>query len=263
MLKKLLQHPLMRGLDVDDPATTEMRKMLIAQKGFLKRIYAEWHELLASSIASGGKKIILELGTGADDFKGYCALHRPRWHVISSDILPIADMDVVLDACSLPFKQECLDAVVMTDVFHHLSDAEKFLEEASMALKPGGVISMIEPWNTPWAKFVYTHFHHEPFRPEVEDIRLKSGSPLSNANGALPWIFFEREKKSFLENFPEFSLSPPNLMMPLSYILSGGVSMRSFLPEFTYKLTRMLENFLPEHICALYAHIIITKIRYV
>ena len=36
MLARLLTHPLTRGLDLDEPATTALRRRLVAEKPFLR-----------------------------------------------------------------------------------------------------------------------------------------------------------------------------------------------------------------------------------
>jgi hypothetical protein len=46
MLKKLLAHPLTRGLEPDDPRTTELRRRIIRGKKFLHRINEEWYEIV-------------------------------------------------------------------------------------------------------------------------------------------------------------------------------------------------------------------------
>ena len=48
MLKNLLAHPLTRGLDIDDPRCTELRRSLIRNKSFLRQIYQEWYGAIAA-----------------------------------------------------------------------------------------------------------------------------------------------------------------------------------------------------------------------
>ena len=60
---------------------------------------------------------------------------------------------------------------------------------------------MIDPWLSPWSKFVYKRFHHEPFRPEARD--CAHSRPLSGANGAIPWIVFVRDRHIFESAFSD------------------------------------------------------------
>ena len=94
---------------------------------------------------------------------------------------------------------------------------------------------MVEPWNTGWSRWIYSHLHHEPFDVNGEWTIPITG-PLSGANGALPWIVFERDREVFSMRFPEWRISGITPMMPLVYLLSGGISLRSIFPGWTYPL---------------------------
>ncbi len=68
LLTNLLSHPLTRGLDIDAIQTTELRKQIICNKPFLKKIYAQWYfQIIENLPASVGP--VLELGTGAGFLK--------------------------------------------------------------------------------------------------------------------------------------------------------------------------------------------------
>src|SRR5262249_39137158 len=70
MLANLLAHPLTRGMDIDSPETTHLRKRIIGAKPFLRRIYQEWYAAIAVSVPPdrGG---VLELGSGAGFLEDY------------------------------------------------------------------------------------------------------------------------------------------------------------------------------------------------
>ena len=101
---------------------------------------------------------------------------------------------------------------------------------------------MIEPWGTPWSRFVYTRLHHEPFQPGTRSWELPTSGPLSGANGALPWIMFERDRIKFEQEFPHWRVELIKPIMPVRYLLSGGVSMRGFAPGWSFGLWTQLEN---------------------
>ena len=111
---------------------------------------------------------------------------------------------------------------------------------------------MIEPWRTPWSEWVYTHLHSEPFSPE-SGWKIPSTGPLSGANGALPWIVFQRDKASFEAQHPLWRIKNIEPLMPCSYILSGGVSMRSLMPGWMYRPIRVLERALLQRRWAMFA----------
>src|SRR5262244_3270831 len=72
------------------------------------------------------------------------------------------------------------------------ADGIKSWPQATRCVRLGGVVAMIEPWVTPWSRFVYTRLHHEPFQPEAEQWEFPVRRPRSGANGALPYIIFVR-----------------------------------------------------------------------
>ncbi len=236
-LRRWLAHPLTASLSVDHPDTTELRNQVIASKPFLKCIYDEWYSMLARELPPGEGRV-LELGSGA----GYCDRFIPG--LITSEIFPCSTARVVLDAQQIPFADGSLRAIVMTDVLHHIPHVERFFAEASRCLRKDGKILMIEPWVTPWSRWIYTRLHHEPFRPEAEDWSFSSTGPLSGSNSAIPWIVFVRDRRRFESLFPDLSIERIHPFMPFRYLVSGGVALRNLMPGFTHSAWAALEGML-------------------
>jgi SAM-dependent methyltransferase len=234
MLSRWLAHPLTRGLDIDSPETTRLRRQIIRSKPFLRRVYAEWYRAVAAEVPAG-PGAVLELGSGA----GFLGDLVPG--LITSEVFPLDGVDRVVDAAALPFDDGELKAVVMTNVFHHLPDVRRFLDEATRCVRPGGRVVMLEPWNTPWARLIYTRLHHEPFAPAAPGWGFDGCGPLSDANGALPWIVFRRDGARFRAEYPQWQVRKIRETMPFRYLVSGGVSMRSLMPGWTFPLWRALE----------------------
>lgn len=244
IFETLLGHPLTRGLSVDDPRTTLLRRHIIEDKAFLRALYCEWYRRIVDALPK--KDHVLELGSGAGFFQQFLPT------VITSEVFETPGVRLIADACDLPLPNQSLDAIVMTDVFHHIPDVSRFLVEATRCVRPGGKIVMIEPWRTPWSEWIYTHLHSEPFSPE-SGWKIPSTGPLSGANGALPWIVFQRDKVLFETQHPLWRIRNIEPMMPFSYILSGGVSMRSLLPGWMYRPIRILERALLPRRWAMFA----------
>jgi SAM-dependent methyltransferase len=234
LLKSLLAHPLTRGLDIDDPHTTDLRRQIIQANSFLQQIYAEWYTDLAARVPQppGG---VLELGSGA----GFLDQHVPD--LIRSDVLYSQFVDVVLDGQKLPFADRALRAIVMVDVLHHLPKPRAFLAEAARCVRPGGMVLMHEPWVSTWSRLVYGRLHYEPFEPGAQAWEFPSSGPLSGANGALPWIIFERDRAQFEREFPQWEIQAISLDTPFRYLVSGGVSMRALMPGWLFGCWRWLE----------------------
>ena len=254
LIRSWLAHPLVQDLNIDDPRTSELRRQIIQKKRFLKKIYEEWYSTIAASLPLT-EGSVLELGSGC----GFMKEVIPG--LIISDCFFCRGLDLVLDGQQLPFKDESLRAIVMTDVFHHLSKPSQFFSESIRCLPSGGVIVMIEPWVTPWSKFIYKRFHSEPFEPKSPDWEFSHSGPLSSANGANPWIIFKRDRERFSEEFKELQIVSIRPIMPLRYLLSGGVSLRSLMPGVTYGFWRLIEHALQPWInqMAMFAQIILQR----
>lgn len=235
LLRNVLEHPLTRGRDIDSPSTTELRRQIVRDKPFLRRLYQEWYGLIRNQLPAVSGNV-LELGSGAGFMDEYID------GLITSEIFSTPGASVVLDGTRLPFAKGSLRAIVMTDVFHHIPAPRAFLAEARRCLKPGGAIVMVEPWFSPWSRFVHRRFHYEPFEPEATCWEFATTGPLSGANGALPRIVFERDREIFEREFPQFHVLRIWPMMPIAYLLSGGVAMRSLMPGITYPFWRRLEK---------------------
>ena len=221
-------------MDLDDPQTTAARRSVIQQKRLLRDIYRDWYAAIAEALPPGDAPI-LELGSGA----GFMRTHIDR--VIASDILAVPELDLVLDACRIPLANGSLRAIVMTNVLHHVQDVSAFLGEAARVVRPGGAIVMIEPWVTPWSRFVYGWLHHEPFDPNAADWNISGEGPLSGANSALPWILFERDRVLLERSFPAWKITSIDSGMPLRYVLSGGPCWPGLVPAWSSDAWRWLE----------------------
>jgi SAM-dependent methyltransferase len=224
----------------------------VREKPFLRRLYVDWYRALAAAVPRPADEhdMALELGSGG----GFLAETGLIPALITSDVFPVPGVDRVIDARRLPMPDASLRAIVMVDVLHHIAEPRVFLREASRCVRPGGVMTMIEPWVTPWSRLVYTRLHHEPFRPDAASWEFPSTGALSGANGALPWILFARDREQFHREFPGWQGSPAaedrgrsrpasiRPMMPLRYLISGGVSMRSLMPGWSYPLWSAIEG---------------------
>jgi SAM-dependent methyltransferase len=232
--KAWLAHPLTRGLDLDDPHLNEQRRRIINQKLFLRRLYEEWYRAIAEALPPGNAPV-LEIGSGAGFLRDFIP------GLITSEVLPSPGVRVVLDGALLPFGGEVLRAVVMTNVLHHLAQPRRFFAEAGRCVRRGGAIVMIEPWVSPWSRFVYGRLHHEPFNPEAQAWETPPTGPLSGANGALPWMLFFRDRSRFEKEFPTWAVESIRLGMPFRYLVSGGISMRNLMPSLTFRAWRRVE----------------------
>lgn len=229
------KQPLTRDIDLDDPRSTLLRRQVIRNKPILEAIYREWYTKILLSLRSQTLRV-LELGSGAGFLKEYLP------NVITSEVFPLEGIDTVIDATKIDLPDSSLDAIVMTDVLHHIPNIDSFFSEAIRTLRPGGRVVMIEPWNTKWSKPIFKYLHHEPFNTHTMTWDLPVGGPLSNANGALPWIVFVRDRQRLNRLYPELRIVAIEPLMPISYLISGGLATSINLPKSIFKIVRRLES---------------------
>jgi SAM-dependent methyltransferase len=255
LLKSLLEHPLTRGANLDDPSTTWLRQTIIEQKTFLRRIYEEWYGMLAAAVPNGPAPAI-EIGAGA----GFLAKYIDG--LIVTEIFRCPDITMVLDACALPFEDRSLRAVVMADVLHHIPQCRRFFAEAGRCVQPGGVIAMVEPWVTSWSRLVYTKLHHEPFSTDTDTWEFPTSGPLSGANIALPWMLFERDRARFEAEFPMWRIETVRPLMTFRYLVSGGVSLRGLVPAWSFGAWTALEQAMTpwHHRWAMFAFVVLRRV---
>lgn len=222
---------------LDLPETTLEHRNIILSKPFLKRIYVDWYtDFKNYSEQQSVKGKIVEIGSGGGFLKDIYP------DVITSDIMPLSVCDMQFSAEKMPFENNSLKAIFMLNVLHHIPNSEQFLSEAQRTLKKDGFIYMIEPATTLFSKFIYKNFHHEPFDEKTKEWKFESKGPLSDANGAIPWIIFKRDYKKFQELFPDLELVTFQYHTPFKYLLSGGLSKPNLIPYFLFGFISFVEK---------------------
>jgi len=234
---ELLKMPQARGIkDLDDPAATMLHAEIIRQKPFLRKLYTDFYRQFITAVPDFESKVIVELGSGGGFIKE--VVHN----VITSDVLEVPTVDMVFSALKMPFEDAGVDAFFMVDVLHHITNPRGFFTEALRCLKVGGKIVMIEPANTCWSRFIYKNFHHEIFDPRAKwELAAGTQGPLSQGNGALPWIIFKRDRQIFEKEFPALRIVGIQNHTPLRYLLSGGLTLRQLVPSFAYPAVKAIE----------------------
>jgi SAM-dependent methyltransferase len=252
-----LKEPSLVGLS---PGTLEFfaaQKALILARPLMKRNYDDWYRrLLEDARSAPASGVILELGSGGSYLKDL----EPA--IVTSDVGPnVADR--VIDARSLPFADESLRALLLTHVFHHIPDVDAFFKEAQRALIPGGVISMIEVAHTPFARFFFRHFHHEPYEDACQEWSFAQRDSMMDSNQALAWMVFARDRCLFERRYPLLAIERLAFMPWLTYLVAGGVTARYLIPKFMTGLfigtERLLQPLQP--VFSLHWHICVRKKR--
>ncbi|MBL8177557.1 MAG: class I SAM-dependent methyltransferase [Bryobacterales bacterium] len=255
-IKRFVTHPLLRPHAMGSPEWFAAQSKLFDEKPLVQRCYALWYDQLlrdADSTALPGA--IVELGSGSSRLK----LRRPD--IIASDVVPGA-VDLVADGTRLPFRDSSVRALLLTHVFHHIPDAGAFLREASRVLIAGGVISMVDCAHTPFSRFFFGRVHPEPYRDNAADWSFPPGNTMLDSNQALTWIVFQRDRARFEKEHPDLLIERRQWLPWFSYLLSGGVNLRSFVPPGCSALVQAADWLLKplDPLCAIHWHWTIRKV---
>ncbi len=225
-MKQIIVDSRLAGLEMGSLEWFAAQRRMIREKPLIRRCYDLWYRRLladADSVRGGSKLAVVELGSGSSYIKEL----RPS--VITSDISPgVADQ--VIDGRELPFPDRSVAALLLTHVFHHISDVNAFFKEAFRVLVPGGVVSMVECSHTPFARLFFGWIHPEPFDDRARDWTFASTGRMLDSNQALSWIVFERDFHRFRQMYPGLALEQRSFLPWFSYLLSGGVNLRSLVP---------------------------------
>ena len=94
-------------------------------------------------------------------------------------------------------------------------------------LRPGGVLSMIEPGMTALSYPFFRHLHQEPADLTVDPFKAVgslSGKDPWDSNQAIPTLLFARDhnRAEVFKRVPEFRLVKLKWLSVLAYPLSGG-----------------------------------------
>lgn len=171
---------------------------------------------------------VIEIGAGSC----YSESVAPLW--LRSDITTFKHLDLQFDALALPFLTESVGAIVLRDTWHHIPDLSMFLNECQRVLMPGGKIVVSDPYWGLLAKIVYRFLHQERFDDQAAHWCFDQVTPWSS-NQALAFIVLRRDRHIFSAQWPSLQIVEHGVRVGPSFLLSGGVSRRTFVPGAVLK----------------------------
>ena len=192
----------------------------------LRSIYGEWYRLLADRLSPVAGDSI-ELGSGIGALRGVTGDR-----VVLTDVVQTRWVDRQVDALALPYEDGSLANILMIDVFHHLADPARFLDEATRALRPGGRVLMVEPYCSPVSTPLYKGLHHErtDLSVDVFAADARSASDPMESNQAIPTLAFYRHRAETLRRWTSLGLVEERRFAFVIYPLSGGFSRPPLVP---------------------------------
>lgn len=203
---------------------TELDTRDIVQKDvYLLDLYRLAYSRLAQMATGATHDRSIEIGAGSC----IAALTGRRW--IMTDLAGKAPLHIRNDAAALPWRSASIDALILKDTWHHIPEIEDFLKEAHRVLRPGGVIAVFDPYWGTLARFVYRFLHQERWDAKSTTWSFASSDPW-DSNQALTYLMFKRDRYLFDERWgSRFSVIEPQALVGPSFLVSGGVSRRTFV----------------------------------
>jgi hypothetical protein len=225
---------------VDYSEEIQRQRDVWLRKPVLRLLYNHWYSQCIGFFSS--ERPVVEIGAGSGNFKSYYP------DVISTDVFPSGPwIDLVMDAHVLALAPNAAGTVFVFDVLHHLQRPLDFLRRAVASIKQGGRLVVCEPALSPWSRFVYRNFHHEPIDANWDLFGL-DGKPMGKdplhefANGAIPELLFWKNRASTLSLLAPCRLVHAQKFGFLLYPLTGGFGYRSYLPAIGFATLQKLED---------------------
>jgi SAM-dependent methyltransferase len=208
------------------------------ERPLVRRLYLQWYVEIARRLRPAGPTI--ELGAGIGRLKEVVP------GAVATDVEETPWAEAVVDAERLPYAEASVGNLVLVDVFHHLADPARFLDEACRVLRPGGRVVILDPYCSPVSSLAYRGFHHErtdltaaPFAAD----RSLAGDPLT-ANQARATLVFFRHAEELQARWPALPVVERKRLAFLLYPLSGGFTRRPLLPRQVQPAARVVERLL-------------------
>jgi SAM-dependent methyltransferase len=200
----------------------------------VRRLYGEWYRAMVARLSPVAGRSV-EIGSGIGKLREHAGDR-----VVLTDVERTRWVDEQLDASALPDPDGSVANIVMLDVFHHLADPARFLDEAVRVLAPGGRVVMVEPYCSRVSTFFYRRFHHERTDLSADPFAYDSAAAAApmESNQARPTLVFYRHRRELLRRWPALALVEERRFAFFLYPLSGGFSKRPLVP---LPLARALE----------------------
>jgi SAM-dependent methyltransferase len=238
-IRTYLAEPRLAGKNPDTEEFLDLHRQILEEKPMMNAVFAEFYDACINIdekyFSGNGKRV--EIGAGVSFFK------KIYPQIITTDIKRADYLDMVVDALNMPFENGSVRAIYGINCFHHFPDPNQFFKELIRVLNSGGGCVLIDPYHGPLAKAFYKNvFDTEGFDVAQPSWKNDSLGVMMNANQALSYIVFTRDKKQFETQYPELELVKQYpLKNYVRYLLSGGLNFRQLLPSFLSPLLKLVE----------------------
>ncbi len=207
-------------------------------KPLLRRVYRDFHRLIASRLCGDDAGLTVELGSGIGSIKQTVPL------CITTDISPHPWIERRENAYRLSFEDQSVANLILFDVWHHLEFPGTALAEFRRVLRPGGRLIVFEPAMGLLGRLIYSLAHHEPvaFRQPVHWFAPPDFSvddpPYFAAQSRAHRLFIQGQNKEQLAGWKVRETLP---LASMAYLATGGFSKPSLCPLLLHPCLRLLD----------------------
>jgi SAM-dependent methyltransferase len=238
-VRDVLHEPRLKDVDVDSDQLLVIHRAILQEKPMMNEVFKEFYDLcidLDNQYFSGSGKRV-EIGAGVSFFK------KLYPEIVSTDIKRADNLDMVLDAQNMDLPDGSVRALYGLNCFHHFPEPCKFFNELKRVLNPGGGCVLIEPYFGFVAERFYKNVHEvETFDGNQKEWENNALGFSSNANQALSYIVFVRDRTKFDKLYPELEIVVQKpIHNYLRYLLCGGLNFRQVLPSWTSPVIKVVE----------------------
>jgi SAM-dependent methyltransferase len=258
-IRKFLTDNRVAEMNRDGEQRVLIHAQILNEKKMMKSVFEDFYRvcLRLNQEYFSGEGDIVELGGAGSTLKNY----EPRAKI--TDVVPGPGIDIVVDAQKMNLTNSSVRAFFGINCFHHFCDPDQFFSELLRVLRPGGGCVLIDPYYGPVSSVFHTNLHDtEFFDKTVKDWRAAGPiGALTNANQALSYVVFMRDRAKFESNYPSLKIVYHSAVNnSLRYLLSGGLNFRQLVPDFMIEPVRWVEMVLTpvERLFALH-HVIVLK----
>lgn len=262
-IKDSLVDPRLIGVDVNSSEIISIHSEILKDKKMIQDVFCEFYKTITDldkiyfNLEKNIKRI--EMGSGSSFFK----IFYP--HITTSDIKKNNLIDIVLDVQNMNLEDNSIGAFYGINCFHHFPDPDLFFQELDRTLIKGGGCILIDPYYGPLSSFFYKRvFEFEHFDKYVHDWKTKTEGPSMNANQALSYVVFIRDRDLFKKKYPNLEIVYQKRFLNFSrYLLSGGLNFKQLVPNIFIPVLKFLEllSYPIAHVFALHHVIVIKKIK--
>jgi len=109
--------------------------------------------------------VLLDLGCGTQPYRSlYANVFR---HAIAADFDSRSRLDAKLDIRRLPFCDNSVDVVLLTEVIEHVIDGADVIREIGRVLKPGGMLLITWPFIYPLHELPHDYVRYSEFAMQL------------------------------------------------------------------------------------------------